>query len=212
LHHPNSPSTRTKVNPHLSVSMSYLQSSYQSSFNLSKVIKDKAQQSLQQQQQQQQQGNNNSNNLDNNSNENSSETNSSVQTATFAEWDPVTQSWVRSQKVRPSNVLTDLNAPTPIKASLPLPDRFTQPELWARHTDNEELHATASVAHPFYRTSNAVYGGRIPTHAELPNKYYGHTQSFTSKFPEGKSAPSSAGLNCTTTKSRVLKTHELGFM
>lgn len=57
--------------------------------------------------------------------------------------------------------LTDLNAPTPTKPSLPLPERFKQPEAWAD---------SAAQQHPLYRTSAHSYGERPPAEQEMPKK------------------------------------------
>ena len=57
--------------------------------------------------------------------------------------------------------ITALNAPTPPKPSLPLPERFKQPEIW------NEL---AQRQHPLYRTSSHVYGEKPPAIQEMPNK------------------------------------------
>ena len=96
--------------------------------------------------------------------------------------------------------LTDINAPTPTKPSLPLPERFKQPALWS------EL---AGAQHPLYRTSAHVYGERPPAIQEMPSKYFGNSHSFTSTFAGGMHRD--FGLNTAITHSKTGVKEEFGF-
>ena len=88
--------------------------------------------------------------------------------------------------------VTDLNAPTPTKASLPMPVRFQKPELWSD---------SAAPQHPLYRTSSHTYGERPPAIQEVQNVYYGNTHNFSSTFAGGPFRDCS--LNTAVSKSRV---------
>jgi hypothetical protein len=71
------------------------------------------------------------------------------------------------------STLTDINAPTPLKPSLPMPERFLDPSLHAQ---------LAARQHPLYRTAAHVHGYRPPAQQEMPNKYYGNSHTFTNTF------------------------------
>jgi len=96
--------------------------------------------------------------------------------------------------------LTDINAPTPVKASLPLPERFKQPELWADK---------ASPQHPLYRTSGQTYGYRPPAIQEMPNKYFGNSHTFTNTFAGGMHRD--FGLNTSIQRNKVGVKEEFGY-
>lgn len=97
--------------------------------------------------------------------------------------------------------VTDLNAPTPCKPSLPLPERFKQPELWQ---------TVAAPQHPLYRTSSQSYGQRPPAIQELPSKYFGNSHTFTNTFAGGMARD--FGLNTSISRSRVIGSkEEFGF-
>lgn len=96
--------------------------------------------------------------------------------------------------------ITDLNAPTPTKPSLPMPARFTQPQIWTN---------LSGPQHPLYRTASHTYGERPPAAEELQGVYYGNAHGFTSTFAGGMSRDFS--LNTAITKSRVGAREEFGF-
>lgn len=96
--------------------------------------------------------------------------------------------------------LTDLNAPTPPKPSLPLPERFKQPDMWADKAQRQ---------HPLYRTSSQTYGERPPAIEEMPNKYFANSHQFTNTFSGGMARD--YGLNTSITKGRVNVKEELGY-
>lgn len=102
---------------------------------------------------------------------------------------PAIEHNLRAQPSKGGKV-TDLNAPTPTKPSLPLPARFKQPEIWAD---------LAAQQHPLYRTSAHTYGQRPPAIQELGAKYYGNTHQFTNTFAGGSATTT------TTTHARALE-------
>jgi len=93
--------------------------------------------------------------------------------------------------------LTDINAPTPTKPSLPMPTRFKKPEIWSD---------LAARQHPLYRTSSHVHGARPPAQEEMQHVYYGVGHSFTSTFAGGMSRDYS--LNTAMNKTRVCGNQE----
>ncbi len=109
--------------------------------------------------------------------------------------------FLEKSKNRPVNLLTDLNAPTPIKPSQELPARFKDPSLYKTEKSRSQ--------HPLYQTSSSVYGARPPAAQELPTKYYPNVHEFTNTFAGGM-APS-AGITTNIHKSKVVGVYtELG--
>jgi len=88
--------------------------------------------------------------------------------------------------------LTDINAPTPAKPSLPMPQRFKKPEIWQDQAQKQ---------HPLYRTTQSQYGARPPAIQEMPTKYFGNSHTFTNTF--GGNMARDHGLNTSLTHSRV---------
>ncbi len=109
----------------------------------------------------------------------------------------------REREINPRGIpskggkLTDINAPTPTKPSLPMPERFKKPELWADASGQQ---------HPLYRTSGHVYGERPPAIQEMQHVYYGNSHTFTNTFAGGMARDYS--LNTAINKSRINGKHE----
>jgi len=121
--------------------------------------------------------------------------------------------------------LTDLNAPTPPKPSLPLPGRFRDPKLYDRDPTAVSSLAALEVSggeqqlpvarervvqHPLYRTSGASYGSRPPALPELPTVYFGNSHTFSNTFAGGMYRDN--GLNTALNKSRVEQKTEFGYI
>ena len=57
------------------------------------------------------------------------------------------------------------------------------------------------LGNPLYQTTNMGYGSQLPSHADLPSKYYPRPEAFTDQFLGGQFKDT--GLNTTKTPSRV---------
>eukprot|EP00698_Gefionella_okellyi_P016652 TRINITY_DN4774_c0_g1_i1.p1 TRINITY_DN4774_c0_g1~~TRINITY_DN4774_c0_g1_i1.p1 ORF type:complete len:118 (+),score=14.59 TRINITY_DN4774_c0_g1_i1:35-355(+) len=71
-----------------------------------------------------------------------------------------------------------------------LPDRF--------HHNTRQWRSRKQ--HPMYQTSNNLYGGKVPSVADLPLKFFGTRGEFTKKFTK---MPMPSGLNTGMPNHRV---------